>query len=77
MAETKIVKINDTTWEVTPVTYADKLKAEDEGYLVPDYAWKTAKYRGLWVETNNVYWLSHSYKKDIEAIIERDKIDNQ
>lgn len=70
MAEKKICKVKNTTWEITPVTYEDMKKAELAGYTVTDYAWQHTKYLGRCLETGERYWLARAYRKNIEEILD-------
>lgn len=71
MAEKKIVKINGTTWEITPVTYEEKYEAMmGDEVSISDYALEKAKYVGKCLDNGKEYWLSYFYKKDIKEIMD-------
>lgn len=71
MAEKKIVKINGTTWELTPITVEDLARAEEAGLRVGDATWERAKYAGKCLEIPYpTFWFSEDYEGDIKRIFE-------
>jgi hypothetical protein len=61
----KIYVCNDVTWVLTPYTKEDLLKARAAGVYVNEYAYSHARYAAKRLDTNDEYWVSYFYKRDI------------
>ena len=73
MTKAKTFWMDDTLWDLEPITYEDLIEATNNGAHVSDWAWDHAEYVAKAFHKGEVsyYYLSHFYKRDIKEIMER------